>query len=472
MQHLPYPCYNLFNMERMNNMKKLFLAFMLILCLGLSAALADDSSEYTSGHYVYRLLEDGTAEIVSFLEDETILSDGTTVCDGIRFDEATGEFVMENEDEVFSVTLNIPDQLDGCTVTSIGKSAFSDCSMFTQVSVPQSVKEIKNRAFNSCYSLQSITLPEGLLCISEEAFDECSSLTSITLPASVTAIGAEAFYCCSDLLQINLPEGLTSIGDRAFYGCTSLTTLHLPDSIESIGAAAFADCIALEGFTLADNHPVFMLIDGVLINANAMELVCYPAGLTAAEYVIPEGITSIGEKAFSVGLMYSGTHPLSTVTLPRSMTRIGTSAFSGSSISSVVFSESITSIGDYAFFDCPKITSMVIPEGITTIDKSAFHFCSNLTSITLPQSLTSIGESVFAACSSLTEVVIPQGVTSIGTAAFQACSSLEKVTIPASVEDLGRLLFMNCPENLTVIVEPGSAAEAWCKDSGIAYIHQ
>ena len=453
-------------------MKKLLLTFLLILCLSLSAALADDAPEYTGGHFVYRLLEDGTAEIVSFLEDESILSDGTMVCDGIRFDETTGEVIMENEDETFSVTLNIPDQLDGYTVTSIGKAAFSDCSIFTHVSVPQIVKEIKNRAFYSCYNLQSIILPEGLMCISEEAFDECSSLTSITLPASVTAIGAEAFYRCHDLMEINLPEGLTSIGDRAFYGCTSLTTLHIPDSMESIGAAVFADCVALERFTLADNHPVFMLIDGVLINMNTMELVCYPAALTAAEYVIPEGITSIGESAFSVGLMYSGTHPLSTVTLPRSMTRIGTSAFSGSGISSVVFSDSITSIGDYAFFDCPKITSMVIPEGITAIDNNAFHFCSNLTSITLPQSLTSIGENAFAACSSLTEVVIPQGVTSIGKAAFLSCSMLEKVTIPASTEDLGRLLFMSCPENLTVIVEPGSAAEAWCKDNSIAYAHQ
>ena len=90
----------------------------------------------------------------------------------------------------------------------------------------------------------------------------------------------------------------------------------------------------------------------------------------------------------------------------------------------------VTSIGDYAFYDCDDLTSVTIPNSVTSIGEYAFSSCSGLTSVTIPNSVTSIGESAFQYCSGLTSVTIPNSVTSIGKEAFSGCTGLTSVTIP------------------------------------------
>ena len=110
------------------------------------------------------------------------------------------------------------------------------------------------------------------------------------------------------------------------------------------------------------------------------------------------------------------------------VTKIGNEAFKNSAITSIVIPDSVTSIGDCAFYNCSSLTSIEIGNGVTTIGDDVFCLCDSLTSITIPTSVTSIGDCAFYYCSGLTSVVIPDSVTSIGSYAFYFCDSLTSIT--------------------------------------------
>ncbi len=168
------------------------------------------------------------------------------------------------------------------------------------------------------------------------------------------------------------------------------------------------------------------------------------------DVVIPEGVTSIGDRAF---YWCSG---LTSVTIPDSVTSIGDSAFSGCrSMRSVTLPDSVTSIGDSAFYDCSSLTSVTIPDSVTSIGGGAFSHCSSLTSVTIPDSVRNIGNWTFSWCSSLTSVKIPGSVTSIGNGVFSGCSSLVSVTIPGKLMSIGNSAFSDC-SNLTSVTLPES----------------
>ena len=97
--------------------------------------------------------------------------------------------------------------------------------------------------------LTSSSLPEGLTSIGESAFTECTSLALTSLPKSLTSIGAYAFAGCTSLALTSLPEGLTSIDVYAFRNCTSLALTSLPEGLTSIGASAFSYCTSLTSIT-------------------------------------------------------------------------------------------------------------------------------------------------------------------------------------------------------------------------------
>jgi len=141
------------------------------------------------------------------------------------------------------------------------------------------------------------------------------------------------------------------------------------------------------------------------------------------EYSIPEGVTLIGNSAFSVCVS------LTSITIPEGVTAISQSAFFGcSSLTSVTIPEGVTSIGPYAFANCRSLTSITIPEGVTSIGNNVFSGCRSLTSITIPEGVTSIEDYAFDSCTSLTSVTIPEGVTSIGKFTFYSCTKLEDIT--------------------------------------------
>ena len=165
-------------------------------------------------------------------------------------------------------------------------------------------------------------------------------------------------------------------------------------------------------------------------------------------------VTKIGEEAFFGN--NTDCKNITSIAIPDSVTSIGDYAFYYCpSLTNITIPDSVTEIGIYAFCKCTSLTSITIPNSVTEIKEGAFSYCTSLTSVTIPDSVTEIGNSAFSNCSSLTSVNIPNSVTSIGNGAFYYCTSLTSATIPDSVTEIGNFAFSNC-DSLTSVTIPDS----------------
>ena len=180
---------------------------------------------------------------------------------------------------------------------------------------------------------------------------------------------------------------------------------------------------------------------------------------------IPNSITRIGDSAF---FKYSA---LTSINIPESVTSISSAAFYGCySLKSINISNSVTGIGQVAFEYCTSLTSINIPYGVTTIETSTFQGCTSLKSIDIPNSVTSIGALSFSGCTSLKSIDIPNSVTSIEYGAFQGCDSLKSINIPNSVTSIEDPAFSGC-DSLTIYCGQGSYAETYAKQNDIPIVY-
>ena len=310
---------------------------------------------------------------------------------------------------------------------------------------------ISDSPFRNCTSLTSVTIPASVTSIGDYAFSNCISLTSVTMQEGVTSIGSGAFHTCSRLKSMTIPDGVISIGSNAFYDCNSLTSITIPASVTSIGDWAFVGCSWMESiYTPSIEAWLSISFSNYCSNPCGTGAKLYINRIEATQIVIPNSVTNIGNDAF---YRYSG---LTSVTIPASVTSIGYGAFEGcSSLTSVTIQEGVTSIGLSMFEDCTSLTSVTIPASVTSIDRRAFKGCSGLTSVTIKEGVTNIGSAMFCGCTSLASVTIPASVTSIESAAFEGCTSLTSVTIQEGVTSIDSAAFYGC-SSLTSVTIPAS----------------
>ena len=323
------------------------------------------------------------------------------------------------------------------SVQSIGNYAFYNCHELTSANIPASVQEIGDKAFEKCVGLTSVIIdcPTVGPC-----FQGNTSIKELTIGNNVKNITNSAFYGCTGLTSVIIPNSVTSIGERAFYDCSGLTSVTIGNSVTSIGVWAFIGCTSL---TKAEFASIESLCGIQFINSASNPLSyahhLYIEGSEVTELVIPNSVTSIGDNAF---YKCSG---LTSVSIPNSVTSIGDDAFKGcTGLTSIEIPNSVTSIGEVAFYGCSGLTSVTIGNSVTSIGGWAFSGCSGLTSVTIPNSVTSIGERAFYGCSGITSVTIGNSVTTIGGWAFSGCSGLTSVTIPNSVTSIGKSAFYGC----------------------------
>ena len=180
-------------------------------------------------------------------------SDGVRIYYSIQAGSGNRVMVEKTEGTVYTGIINIPDSVtyEGETyaVAAIGEGAFAG-SGITVVSIPDSVKTIREYAFAGCYNLTDIIIPDGVTTIRNDAFRECKSLKNVSFGKNISTIGSWAFYGCSKLESIILSDKVTTIDFQAFLGCSGLKSITLSESLTEISDDVFAGCSSLESILL------------------------------------------------------------------------------------------------------------------------------------------------------------------------------------------------------------------------------
>ncbi len=493
--------------------------------------------------------QDPLVIINNFLIDGKNCEGDVIIPDGIRCIE---ENAFEKCSGITSVT--IPE-----SVTSIEDDAFAECTGLTSIEIPSGVKNIGTHAFVSCKNLSSLTIPknvesvgvsafsatkwynekkkesplviekdilidaqycegdiiipEGVRTIADGAFYFNWNINSLTIPESVIRIGKEAFYYNNiknisysgtkiqwnniniasgndGLLNadINFKLSIIDSGECGTEGCAVTWTFDsngcltisgegimdeeaytqwemyaadifnvvIDNGVTSIGKYRFNDCINLTSISVSNENINYSSADGVLFNEDKTELIRFPYKNKNDNYIIPNSVTIIGNEAF-----YKCTG-LASVTIPDNLTTIEKEAFREcKGLKTLTLPDSVTGIGNHAFYMCTNLIGINIPDSVTVLGEYSFSNCTSLTSITIPDNITSIENYTFHACESLKTITLPENLTSIGENAFQSCESLTAITIPDSVASIGKCAFQHCirlssitiPDNVVSIEE-------------------
>ena len=242
--------------------------------------------------------------------------------------------------------------------------------------------DIGKFAFFRCYSMKHISIPSTVRSINESSFRWDSTLESIVIPHGVTELGANTFEGCYGMRFLSVPNTIESIGDRCFAECYSLICATFPETMTSVGSSAFADTPSCD----------VLLTPG----ADAIPYEFIIRNRTMAAFSVPEGVTALGDYAFS------NAYGLKDITLPSTLLSAGVSCFT----------------------DCQALNSISIPDTFTTLGESMFNNCTALQQVNIPSGATTIPTKCFRQCYSMTKIEIPASIETIAAEAFTTCSGL------------------------------------------------
>ena len=305
-----------------------------------------------------------------------------------HYDEEQGHWVISFDSDVTMVgerafwfcgnltSVTLPD-----SVTTIGDSAFSNCSDIATLRLGCSLMTIESHAFQYCRNLTSITIPDGVISIGEDAFSGCSSLSEFkgqfasndgrclvidntiiayaegsgseyTIPQGITQIGQSAFEDCTSLVSITLPNSVITIAQDAFNSCSNLKSVVIPDSVTKIKDSAFADC----GLTSVTIGRGVTTIGGRAFDGSSGRLTIYSKAIAEHNHS-DENYPTTKYEGWLYGWLY------------------------GTQFNTLIIGNGIERIGDYLFCGCSRLTSVTLPSSISAIGTAAFYECYNLTGI-------------------------------------------------------------------------------------------
>lgn len=238
-------------------------------------------------------------------------------------------------------------------------------NIISSVIIKKGVTRIGNFAFYSCDAITSISMPNSVTDIGDFAFAGCACLTTIKIPSSVTSVGEYAFSACSGLISVDIPNSVTKIGSWAFSYSRGLIFIAIPNSVISIGSYAFYDVpnIVYNGSNREapwGARSINGYVEDYLVysDESKINLLACSAAATG-EIVIPNSVTSIGNRAF---YLCSG---LTSITIPNSVISIGSYAFAGCGGLTMITSQAIRPPYCYedVFEGVDKSIPLYVPEG-------------------------------------------------------------------------------------------------------------
>jgi hypothetical protein len=374
--------------------------------------------------------------------------------------------------------INLP-----ASITSLGNGIFRSCTQLNSIMIPASVTLIPDSTFYGCSGLKSIYISKSVKTLGINSFSYCDSLKSIIIPNSVASIKSGAFSNCKQLKSVILPASVTSIGDSIFYSCTQLTSITanskapftLPSSdvfygVDKTACTLYVSTESLNTYQSADvwkdfskvvaiqrstNKTITDITPGSLITRltseelNAIDTLTLMGTIDARDFTIMRDsmpkLTVVDISAVTIDKYFGKLGPRGQWPVEYPENSTPDEAFKYKfSLTKVILSNKIHSLGFGSFQYCSNLISVNIPSSVTSISNGAFDGCASLTSITIPENITSIGAGAFSSCVKLKGVSIPVSVNRIDGGAFSGCTSLTSITIPSSVTSIGANVFWGC----------------------------
>lgn len=437
-------------------MKKV-LSFCLILSLiiGILCIFPVNAEELPegqiSGDYWYTVLEDDTAKITKYIGNESVV--------------------------------NIPSEIEGYKVTSIGSYAFSN-STATEIFIPDTVTILKVSAFRLMRKLETIHIPDSVKTIESTAFEHCKALSSITFPQNLEKMGIgvldytpyydnpdnwenDVLYAGSYVISAKesisgvceIKEGTRLIADNVFSLRSEVDEFRLPQSLQYIGELCFASCRSLEYINIPEG--VVAISEGAFMGCSALESI-----------TLPENIRIIGRDILTNTAYFNNISNWQ-----------GKALYLGNALLDVKtdldgeykVKDGTRIVADYAVSEC-NITSLILPDSVEYIGEGAFSDCYELENVRFSEKLGKISKRAFTNCLSLNDITIPDSVTEINYKAFVGCRSLLRVMVPETVKEIAprALGYENTTypavlDSFTIYGIKGSAAEEYALKNEIPF---
>ena len=346
----------------------------------------------------------------------------------------------------------------GPNVTTVGRNMIEKCSKIKELTIPASVTAIRTDAVcNGCLygsSVKKVIFEDGTRNIVSFICRDSSELETIVLPESVENIGESSFRNCPRIKTISLPENVESIGNSCFSDCTNLESFTFNKNIKNLGHDLFYDCKKLKELTIPAS------VESV---DSKFYLYGCLAGCGVETVTFEEGIKNIP------ACICAGASNLKTVIIPEAPSKtldgfsIGAHAFKGTSIEEITLPASLTEIGSSAFEGCKLLKSISLPDGLKTLNKECFKDCVLLTELEIPSSVITLGQEMISGCNNIKYLDIPAGVTGVNgekrmiggntvDSGVIAGSNVEILTFESGIKKVPEYIAKDCTELKTVIL--------------------